>query len=172
MLTMSIQCKRGNEKHSVAIELFANWTKMLCNCTGGHIGRPLVVADAIVDSASHSDKQFPKEKYTISLDADARRRYIDKTVIIGGHYPYSPTGTIWITDPVNFPSMIYIDMVNYFILGQSPFYTMKDLKNYRSLELLLSLRIFVPMWGSVRRTLYACASTQNKTCSHKHQEEK
>ena len=99
---------------------------MHCNCTGGHIGRPLVVTDTMIDSASQSDKQFPKEKYTKSLDADARRRYIDKTAIVRGHYPYSPTGTMWITDPVNFPSVICIDMVNYFILGQRPFYTMKD----------------------------------------------
>ena len=96
---------------------------MHCNCTGSHIGRPLVAVDTIVESASQSDKQFPKEKYTKSLGADARKRYVDKTAIIGGQYPYSPTGTMWITVPLNFPNVIYIDMVNYFILGQGPFYT-------------------------------------------------
>ena len=25
------------------IEVFANWTTMHCDCTGGHVGRPLVV---------------------------------------------------------------------------------------------------------------------------------
>ena len=90
---------------------------MHCKSSGGHIGRPLVVADEIVDSTSQSDKQFPNEKYTESLDADVRRQYIDKTAIIGGHYPYSPTSTMWIIDPVNFPSVVHIDMVNYSILG-------------------------------------------------------
>ena len=70
------------------------------------------------------------ERYIESLDADARRRYIDKTAIIGGHDPYSFTDTMWSSDPVNFPSVTYIDMVNYVVLGQSPFYTMKDFKNY------------------------------------------
>ena len=50
---------------------------------------------------------------------------------------------MWSSDPVNFPSVTYIDMVNYFVLGQSPFYTMKDFKNYRSLE---SYDRFVSGW--------------------------
>ena len=83
------------------------------------------------------------ERYIESLDADARMRYIDKTAIIGGHDPYSLTGTMWSSDTVNFPSVTYIDMVNYFVVGQSRFYTMKDFKNYRSLE---SYDRFVSGW--------------------------
>ena len=40
------------------IDHFANWTIMYCNRTYGHIGRPLVVADTIVDSASQNYKEF------------------------------------------------------------------------------------------------------------------
>ena len=57
----------------VHIDLSENWTAMHCNCPCSHIGRPLVVADTIVHSASQGDKQFSKGKYTESLDADARR---------------------------------------------------------------------------------------------------
>jgi len=139
----------------------------VCGSSKGHLISMFnnqTVGSSWYNSRLCISERVSKGKYTNNLDADVQRQ----TAIIGGHYSYSPTGTMWIIDPVNFPSVMYIDMMNnYFILGQSPFYTIKDLRNYRSLDLLLSLYISV----LIRKTHYAGASAQKKaTCSHKHQE--
>ena len=102
---------------------------------------------------------FPKQKYTESLYADARSWYIDQAAIIGGHDQYSLNGIMWITDLVNFSCVTYIDTANYFIVGQSPFCTMKDFKNYQGLksyDCFVSLRV-----RTVQTYKYICCETVN-----------
>ena len=71
-------------------------------------------------------------KYMESLNATAHARYLEKISIIGS--PFAIPEQHWSTDPAALPSLTYIDMVNYLALGRSPFYEMKDFKNYKSLK--------------------------------------
>ena len=68
------------------------------------------------------------------MTGDAHKRYLEKISIIGGQDPYVIPDVEWSTNPDMFPSLSYIDIVNYLVLGSSPFYSMVEFKNYKSLE--------------------------------------
>ena len=102
---------------------------MHCNRICGRIGRPLVVADAMSSPHLKAISNFPTyrsrnmEKYTDSLAAEARRRYIDKTAVIGGQDPNSPTCTMLIT-AVRFQTSMMLEIfhgVEGLCVGKYPF---------------------------------------------------
>ena len=82
-------------------------------------------------------------KYLDSLPADAPGRYLGKTAVIGTLDPSTIDGEWWSMDPEDYTQITYIDMGNYFVLGSSPFYSMAEFKNNKSLQ---SYDRFVSGW--------------------------
>ena len=72
-------------------------------------------------------------KYVETMSQEAKKRYAEKTAVIGGQDPYSIPASSWKSEPAGFPLLTYIDMVNYLVLGRNPCYSMQDFKNYKSL---------------------------------------
>ena len=100
-------------------------------------------------------------KYFDSLDGVTSKRYVDTTAIIGFIDPYAIESARWSSDPQHYPPVTYIDMVKYFVLGSSPFYSMKDFKNYKSLN---SYDRFVAGW--VNKFESATLKSNSESISH------
>ncbi|XP_071111108.1 uncharacterized protein [Haliotis cracherodii] len=74
------------------------------------------------------------EKYVDSLNKQAHARYLEKIAFIGKQDPYQIDEKEWSRDHSLFPELTYPDLVNYLIFHPSPFYTLKDFQNYKSLD--------------------------------------
>ena len=68
-------------------------------------------------------------KYTLSLDAEAQKRYKHKISSVNGIDPY----TLNKLSSSNLPTIEATDLVNYLVLGMSA-YIAQQFKAYRSLE--------------------------------------
>ena len=71
--------------------------------------------------------------YFKTLDTAARKRYEEKTNLIGGEDPYTMSSDSFSCDPSAFPGVTYPDIVNYLINSPSP-YSLESLKAYKGLE--------------------------------------
>ena len=78
-------------------------------------------------------KGVPKQQYVDTLDGLSRQRYLDKLRMIDGVDRYTLPSVSWTKDEASFPAVSYTDIVNYLIFGKS-FYTMDDMKPWKSLE--------------------------------------
>ena len=84
------------------------------------------------DCRSYYDRLQPAEK----------SRYAQKLLSIDGNDPYEIPDHSWSKNPDDVPDLTYIDMVNYFIDGKSP-YTKESFKNHKSMK---SYKIFMDGW--------------------------
>ena len=74
------------------------------------------------------------ENYKETLDKEAHRRYLEKISDIGDVDPYQIEKSKWSRDHALFPNVTYLGLVNYLIFHPSPYCTIKDFQNYKSLE--------------------------------------
>ncbi|XP_067654064.1 uncharacterized protein [Haliotis asinina] len=74
------------------------------------------------------------ENYANLLDKVSRARYLEKTVVIDNEDPYRIPRSEWSDDHKYLPATSYVDIVNYLVFSPSPFYSLSDMRNYRSLE--------------------------------------
>ncbi|XP_046553591.1 uncharacterized protein LOC124263024 [Haliotis rubra] len=74
------------------------------------------------------------ENYANLLDKASRIRYIEKTIVIDNEDPYRIPRSDWSDDHKYLPATNYVDIVNYLVFSPSPFYSLSDMRNYRSLE--------------------------------------
>ena len=85
--------------------------------------------------------------YVKSLPPDVRKRYNDKTSVIGCD-PYNIAATCLENDVTKWPHVGFLDVVNYLIFSRSS-YTSEQLKKYKSLE---SYKYFQDGW--IRQILH------------------
>lgn len=74
-----------------------------------------------------------KVPYVDTLDVLTKQRYLDKLRIVDSVDPYSLPNSAWSKKEACFPAVSYPDIVNYLIFNKS-FYTMEDMKAWKSLE--------------------------------------
>ena len=86
--------------------------------------------------------------YLETLDTAARKRYKEKTDLIGGEDLYAMGSESFSAEPSAFPDVTYPDIVNYLINSPSP-YTLETLKAYKGLE---AYNQFVSGWVRDVRT--------------------
>uniref|UniRef100_UPI00358E4DD9 uncharacterized protein isoform X1 n=1 Tax=Myxine glutinosa TaxID=7769 RepID=UPI00358E4DD9 len=72
------------------------------------------------------------ESYFHKLDDPAKTKYKSKTVFIGSQDPYSIAKKEWTRNQEKFPSLCYLDIVNYLVF-QSGQYSMEDFKKFKTL---------------------------------------
>ncbi|XP_048258168.1 uncharacterized protein LOC125383619 [Haliotis rufescens] len=74
------------------------------------------------------------DNYANLLDKVSRIRYHEKTGVIDKEDPYRIPKSKWSDDHKHLPATNYIDIVNYLVFSPSPFCSLSDIRNYRSLE--------------------------------------
>ena len=80
-----------------------------------------------------ASKAVVKVTYIDTLDALTKQRYLAKIQIVDGVDPYSLPNSAWSKEEACFPAVSYPDIVKYLIFNKS-FYTMEDMKAWKSLE--------------------------------------
>ena len=78
-------------------------------------------------------KGVSKQQYVDTLDGLSRQRYLDKLRMIDDVDSYTLPSGSWSKDEASFPAVSYPDSIKYLIFGKS-FYTMDDMKAWKSLE--------------------------------------
>lgn len=66
-------------------------------------------------------------------DQAAKKRYLDKLLLIGGLDPYETERNEWEDDVDLWPSITYVNLGMYLLVTPSP-YSGEDLMNYKSLD--------------------------------------
>ncbi|XP_071081072.1 uncharacterized protein [Haliotis cracherodii] len=74
------------------------------------------------------------DNYANLLDKVSRIRYHEKTGVIDKEDPYRIPKSKWSDDHKHLPATNYNDIVNYLVFSPSPFCSLSDIRNYRSLE--------------------------------------
>ena len=75
-------------------------------------------------------------------DQAAKKRYLDKLLLIGGLDPYETERNEWEDDVDLWPSITYVNLGMYLLVTPSP-YSGEDLMNYKSLD---CYRNFLSSW--------------------------
>ena len=68
--------------------------------------------------------------YFNKLDPPTKKRYQEKLEVIGNIYPYSASDSHFSVKIGNFPSICYLDIVNYLAFSPSPF-SVDDMGAYK-----------------------------------------
>ena len=86
---------------------------------------------------SKKDKSSATKKaeksYIDHLDAETRKRYVEKLKVIGGVDPYKVDKRDWRDDVDLFPAVTYADLLIYLVHNPS-LYTLESFRAYKSLE--------------------------------------
>ena len=110
----------------------------------------LIRWNVYLSSGREMDKKgVPKQQYVDTLDGLSRQRYLDKLRMIDDVDSYTLPSVSWTKDEASFPAVSYPDSIKYLIFGKS-FYTMDDMKAWKSLEKLESVQptnIWVDRWS-------------------------
>ena len=75
----------------------------------------------------------PRSHYYSGLEGEAKRRYDQKLLLVGGIDPYTLSKAEWSKNTDDFPSVSFPDLVSYLLFTRSA-YTGDELRSYKGLE--------------------------------------